>query len=203
MPEPILGAFILAGGKSSRFGSDKARADIHGVPLLLRLIESLTAVTHLDITLVVNEPQRYSDFGLATVVDIHRDLGPMGGLYSAIESIVKRNQGGWILLLPCDLLNYDTAWHQAFLNRLQSDSTHASAIAFCDEQWLPFPALYHTSLLPCLQNAIQMQQLSPRILLTSLGDKALGISIRDLPPIRSINTPAELEQYLKSEEGLD
>jgi len=199
MPDPILGAYILAGGKSSRFGSDKARAIIDGDPLLLRLIEKLKSVTRLDITLVVNEPLSYSDFAVAAVVDIYPNLGPMGGLYAAIHSIAERNESGWILLLPCDLLEYEAAWHQAFLDQLRIAPTNASAIALRNDSWLPFPALYHTSLLPDLQNAIQTQQLSPRQLLTSLGDKVLEISARDLPPVRSINTREELEQYLKGE----
>lgn len=199
MPDPILGAYILAGGQSSRFGSDKARALVFGDPLLLRLIEKLKSVTRLDIRLVVNEPQRYADFAVAALVDIHPNLGPMGGLYSAIQSIVQHNESGWILLLPCDLLDYDAAWHQAFLDQLRIAPTNARAVAFRDAEWLPFPALYHTSLLPCLQNAIQARQLSPRQLLTSLGDNVLEISVRDLPPVRSINTREELEQYLKGE----
>lgn len=199
MPEPIWGAYILAGGQSSRFGSDKARALVYGEPLLLRLIDKLRAVTGLKITLVVNEAQRYSDIDVARVVDLQLNLGPIGGLYSAIDSMVKHNQCGWILLLPCDLLDYDAAWHQAFIDRLQIAPVNTEAIAFFDEGWLPFPALYHTNLLACLQDAIQSQQLSPRKLLTSLGNKVLEIPAQDLPPIRSINTTEELERYLKSE----
>lgn len=202
MPPPILGAFILAGGQSSRFGSDKARAIVHGEPLLLRLIERLKTVTRLDITLVVNEPQRYSDFGVDAITDLQSDLGPMGGLYSAIyHHEVTRGSTGWILLLPCDLLDYDPTWHRELLHQLLSAPTNTKAIAFFDKSWLPFPALYHTSLLPNLQNAILTQQLSPRKLLTTLGNSACGISTAGIPQIRSINTPEELEQYLKNDES--
>jgi molybdopterin-guanine dinucleotide biosynthesis protein A len=201
MLEPLLGAYILAGGQSSRFGSDKARALVHGEPLLLRLIERLKTVTRLDITLVVNEPQRYSDFGVEAVTDLQPDLGPMGGLYSAIHHAVTHGPRGWILLLPCDLLDYDPAWHRELLYQLQSAPTNTKAIAFFDKSWLPFPALYHTLLLPDLQNAIQTQQLSPRKLLTTLGDSACGISTESIPQIRSINTREELQQYLKSDES--
>lgn len=201
MLEPLLGAYILAGGQSSRFGSDKARAIVHGEPLLLRLIERLKTVTRLDITLVVNEPQRYSDFGVEATTDLQPDLGPMGGLYSAIYHGVTRGPSGWILLLPCDLLDYDPAWHRELLHQLQSAPTNTKAIAFFDKSWLPFPALYHTLLLPDLQNAIQSQQLSPRKLLTTLGNSVCGISTEGIPQIRSINTREELEQYLKSDES--
>lgn len=201
MLERLLGAYILAGGQSSRFGSDKARAIVHGEPLLLRLIERLKTITRLDITLVVNEPQRYSDFGVEAITDLQPDLGPMGGLYSAIHHAVNRGPSGWILLLPCDLLDYDPAWHRELLHQLQSAPTNTKAIAFFDKSWLPFPALYHTLLLTDLQNAIQTQQLSPRKLLTTLGDSACGISTEGLSQIRSINTREELEQYLKSDES--
>ena len=58
MPTDFLGTFILAGGRSSRFGSDKARAVVHGQPLLMRLFQQVASLTHRPITLGVDEPQR-------------------------------------------------------------------------------------------------------------------------------------------------
>jgi|JI9StandDraft_2_1071091.scaffolds.fasta_scaffold05254_6 molybdopterin-guanine dinucleotide biosynthesis protein A len=197
MSTDILGTFILAGGRSSRFGSDKARAMIHGQPLVLRLVQQVALLTQRPVTLVVNEPQRYSDFAIPAITDVHPDLGPMGGLYSAIDHIVKVGHEGWILLLPCDLLDYDEAWHHRLCNPLEKAPPHAQAIAFFDKDWLPFPALYHSRLLPNLSTAIQSKQFSPRKFLSTLGPVAIAASTEQLPELKSANTVRELESYLR------
>lgn len=197
MPTDILGTFILAGGHSSRFGSDKARALIQGQPLLLRLVQQVGLLTHRPCTLVVDELQRYADFAIPAIADLEPDLGPIGGLYSVIDHIVKRKQIGWVLLLPCDLLDYSQAWHHRLCNPLQSTPVLAHAIAFFEEDWLPFPALYHSSLLPKLRAAIQSRQLSPRKFLSTLGSTAIALSTEELPQLQSANTVQELETFLR------
>lgn len=193
----ILGTFVLAGGRSSRFGSDKARALVHGQPLLLRLAQQVTSLIHRPITLVVDEPQRYSDFAIPAIADVQPHLGPMGGLYSAIDHVVKRGGEGWILLLPCDLLDYDQAWHQRLWNQLQTAQPLTQAIAFFDQDWLPFPALYHSTLFQNLQLAIQSKQFSPRKFLSTLGPAVIPLSTEGLPELKSANTVQELERFLR------
>ncbi len=60
-------AFILAGGSSSRMGSDKALLEWNGEPLILRaarLLDPLVAAVT-----VIGEPARYSVLGLDVVPD--------------------------------------------------------------------------------------------------------------------------------------
>lgn len=197
MSTDILGTFILAGGRSSRFGSDKARALVYGQPLLLRLAQQVSSLTHRPITLVVDEPQRYSDFAIPAISDVQPHLGPMGGLYSAIDHIVKRGDEGWVLLLPCDLLEYSEAWNHRLWNQLQTAQPLAQAIAFFDEDWLPFPALYHSTLFQKLHLAIQSKQFSPRKFLSTLGPAAIPLSPQELPELKSANTVQELERFLR------
>ena len=121
----------------------------------------------------------------------------MGGLYSAIDHIVKSERIGWILLLPCDLLEYSEAWHHRLWNQLQTAPPLAQAIAFFDEDWLPFPALYHSTLFPELQAAIQSKQFSPRRFLSTLVPNAIALSTQDLPELKSVNTVQELESFLR------
>ena len=197
MSTDILGTFILAGGRSSRFGSDKARAMIHGQPLVLRLVQQVASLTQRPVTLVVNEPQRYSDFAIPAITDVLPDLGPMGGLYSAIDHIVKGGHEGWILLLPCDLLDYEEAWHHRLCQPLETAPPPAQAIAFFDQDWLPFPALYHSTLFSNLNTAIQAKQFSPRKFLSTLGPAAIAVSTERLPELKSANTQQELERFLR------
>lgn len=181
-------AYILAGGRSSRFGSDKARALLHGEPLLLRQARLLTTLGH-RVTIVGRWAGQYQDLGLATIGDSEPDLGPRVGLQTAL-----RHRGeGWLLLSSCDLVVLRDGWLVRLL--ALAGTPPPPAIAYRDERWQPFPGLYHTSLLsrPELFEHGGLCQLLDRV----------GAVAAPLPPDwtaqRQANTPAELQQLATEE----
>jgi molybdopterin-guanine dinucleotide biosynthesis protein A len=75
----ILGA-VLAGGQSSRFGSDKALAELDGRTLLARAVEALQA--QCDAVVVVGR----EDAPVPTLPDRPRPgMGPLGGIAAALH----------------------------------------------------------------------------------------------------------------------
>src|SRR5690242_14390814 len=78
-----LTAFILAGGKSTRMGADKAFVPLEGRPLLARAIELAGAVTS-DVR-IVGSAEKFGSFG-PVVEDQFRDCGPLGGIHAALRS---------------------------------------------------------------------------------------------------------------------
>src|SRR4051812_40718043 len=98
-------AYILAGGKSERFGSDKARAVLEGKPLVVRVAESLMPIAS-SVTVVAREDDQYGDLELRTVGDLQPGLGPMGGLLTALTL----DAGPWVLIAACDLVGIQRAW---------------------------------------------------------------------------------------------
>src|SRR4051794_14706591 len=75
-------AYILAGGQSQRFGSDKARAPLDGKPLIVHVAESLKPIAS-SVTVVAKDFGEYDDLGLVSIGDLQPGLGPMGGLLTA------------------------------------------------------------------------------------------------------------------------
>ena len=63
---PQVPAYILAGGRSVRFGSDKARALVEGEPLIRRVADGLAQVTG-SITAVAQQADAYADLGVKHV----------------------------------------------------------------------------------------------------------------------------------------
>jgi molybdopterin-guanine dinucleotide biosynthesis protein A len=88
---------ILAGGKSSRMGTDKGLQELCGKPLISYAIQVLT---ELCSTIVISTSSgEYQSFGYKTVADEFPRIGPMGGIYSALrQSKTEKN-----LVLSCDL----------------------------------------------------------------------------------------------------
>ena len=76
-------AFVLAGGKSSRMGSDKAFLQLGDETLLSRALKLARAVAG-EVRLV-GDGKKFASFG-RVVEDVYRDRGPLGGIHGALSS---------------------------------------------------------------------------------------------------------------------
>jgi molybdopterin-guanine dinucleotide biosynthesis protein A len=78
-----LAAFILAGGKSSRMGTDKVLLQLNGLTLLDRTLAIANSVTH-DVRIVGDQTKLA---GLTNVIaDRYPNCGPLGGIHAALAS---------------------------------------------------------------------------------------------------------------------
>lgn len=78
-----ISGFILAGGKSSRMGKDKALLELNSESLLKRMIGLL--MPHCTTIYISGSPERYSGFGLEILDDFYKGCGPMGGLHASLS----------------------------------------------------------------------------------------------------------------------
>lgn len=92
----ILGA-VVAGGRSSRFGADKAVALIDGLPMIERAIESLRPQTDALVVCGREWP------GFETLADRPLGgLGPLAGLNAALHHAQDRGYDA-VLAIPLDV----------------------------------------------------------------------------------------------------
>ncbi|AFY33446.1 molybdenum cofactor guanylyltransferase [Calothrix sp. PCC 7507] len=107
MTNDKLTTIILAGGKSSRMGRDKALIPIQGVPLLQRVCSIAEAVTD-KVYVVTPWPERYQHLILPRCQFIQEipfspssppSQGPLVGFAQGLAKV----QTEWVLLLACDL----------------------------------------------------------------------------------------------------
>lgn len=75
--------YILAGGKSSRMGTDKGLLLIEGKEMIAYVIEQMQPLFD-DLVIVSNNPE-YEKFGLKVIPDLIKDIGPAGGIYTALH----------------------------------------------------------------------------------------------------------------------
>lgn len=180
-----VSGYILAGGRSRRFGSDKARATVDGQALISQVAGQMPLLARGP-WVVGRQAGQYRDLGLETIPDAVADLGPMGGLITALEHLPPEEE--WALLLPCDQWGLQRRW----LDRLLAEPRQGrSAVAYRDERWQPLPALYHRRLLvPCRQLVERGETALWRAL--EVGDTAA----LDLPvgwsEAVAVNTPEDL-----------
>ncbi|GAB6187737.1 molybdenum cofactor guanylyltransferase [Thermopirellula anaerolimosa] len=182
-----LPAYILAGGRSRRFGSDKARALLRDRPMILHVADAASAVAS-RITVVADRAGKYDDLGLRTVSDLHGGLGPLAGLHAALRDLKPGE--AWLLLCPCDAPGLRPEWLQRLLPR---EDDPCDVVALCDERPEPLPAVFSIRCLPEVERRLQSNQRSLHGLLETLRAREASC-----PELRSriwqVNTPQELER---------
>lgn len=91
---------ILAGGHSSRFGSNKALFSPDGETLIERAAGLLRPLCRqVLVSASHTNAGAYAFLGLDIVEDLHSDCGPLGGL----EAMLNRCTTSWLLVLTCDM----------------------------------------------------------------------------------------------------
>lgn len=129
----VIGA-VLMGGRSSRFGADKALADAGGRPLGLRVADALSQGGADPVVAVGGRAG--SRLGLVTVPDRATDQGPLAGL----ASILLWARTGLVVVAPCDLPLLSGA-HVAALVAAAATDPRRAGVAVTGPARRPQPSL--------------------------------------------------------------
>ncbi|MGC1305089.1 MAG: molybdenum cofactor guanylyltransferase [Caulobacteraceae bacterium] len=191
IPPPQVLGLILAGGRSSRFGREKAAAEIDGRPMLERIAEVLAP--HVSALAVNAPPDRWSagfarERGLPLLPDAPGD--PDGPLSGVKAGLVWAKAAGADLLVttPCDtpFLPPD------LVSRLVSALTQTSgaAVARTSEGLQPLCAVWRCDRLETIQAALaEGRHPSTRSVLDALD--AVEAVFDDPHAFDNINTPQD------------
>lgn len=113
--DPVVVGAILMGGKSRRFGSDKALADIDGRPMGARIADVLRQAG-LDPVVAVGGDAG-GQLGLVTIPDRRPDAGPLAGLASVLGWAGR----GGVVVVPCDHPTLAIADVEALIHAFRAD----------------------------------------------------------------------------------
>ncbi|OGQ94621.1 MAG: hypothetical protein A2521_06255 [Deltaproteobacteria bacterium RIFOXYD12_FULL_57_12] len=83
---PDVTGVILAGGRSRRFGANKALADLAGRPLIAHVAAVLRGL-FASCLVVTDKPTAYAFLGLPTTGDLYPGNGPLAGIHAALRCI--------------------------------------------------------------------------------------------------------------------
>ena len=189
-----LPVYVLAGGRSSRFGEDKARATLRGEPLIRWAVRPLEDRAS-SLTVVAGKSGEYSDLGFRTLGDLEPGLGPLGGLATALHDRIHGEGEGWLFITSCDFVGAREQW----VDRLLAHRTQgARAVAFRGSRWEPLFALYHTSALGAVEAVLERGRGAAHALLDAVSAIAVPVP-EDWSEARSVNTPEDLESITRRE----
>ncbi len=103
--------YAMAGGASSRFGSDKALVELSGKTMLLRTCELLRGVARE--VRIVAPAGRYEVPGTVVISDRWPGQGPLGGIITALMATASLEPHyDWNLIVSCDMPFLTAEWVQ-------------------------------------------------------------------------------------------
>ncbi len=201
-----VGGLILAGGKSSRMGAEKAGLVWRGEPFLAHVARALGAAVPMSkIVVSVASPdtraaQLAADLGLAVAVDTLPDSGPLAGFAAGLAVVTDLGCAGAVVA-TCDSPGL-SALLVSGLVHLTGDSLSSAVLAHGDQHFAPFPGYY-----PARAGAVAAQLLAggefrvSRLVARLDAVELPAESIERCDPARAswrnLNTPAEYEAFIR------
>ena len=188
-------AFILAGGKSSRMGRDKAFLQLRDETLLAHALKLAGAVT--EEVRIVGDATKFSPFG-RVVEDVYRNRGPLGGIHAALSA----SSTDLNLMLAVDLPFVDADFLQYLLSRAR-ESTAIVTLPRAAGGLQPLCAVYRRPFAEIAEEALR----NGRNKIDSLFAKAGTCVIEDDELVRAgfssemfhnLNTPDDLKKAQSS-----
>ncbi len=182
----------MAGGKSSRMGTDKSFVKLKGKPVIEHVLERVSSLGQAETLLITNRPGEYMYLKLPMYSDIVPDKGSLGGIYTAIH----HSRYNHALIVACDMPFVNKALLQHMLS-LRED--YDVIVPVVDGHPQGLHAIYSKNCLGPIRRRLDADRL-----------KVIGfyddVRVRYLQPTEhqlidpqglsffNVNTPNELEQ---------
>lgn len=96
---------IIAGGKSGRFGSDKSLYVFNGKPMISHAYDAIKPVFE-EVFIIATAGEKFSFLEAKIIPDIIPGLGPIGGIYTALQTLTADR----IFVFPCDMPYLNTGF---------------------------------------------------------------------------------------------
>ena len=181
---------LLAGGKSSRMGKNKAFLEYNGVTLIER---SLAVLKNIFAEVIISgEEVTYGHLGVKTVADKVKDQGPLAGLARGLQEA----KYDLCFFAACDMPYLD----EHGIRFLYAFSADFDIVAPKSEKGVhPLHAFYHRRCLPKVETNLSLGKrrlldLYPDCNVCYVGERELEKNGLSSSIFANINTPEEWEE---------
>lgn len=182
-----LAGIVLAGGKSRRFGKDKALYMFNNRTFFEHALYNLKAVS--DVTAVIGRANQRNEASLYLTDDeVYREKGPLAGLYTAMKEV----KADWYLVIACDMPLVDQEiLTEILLNRTDN---HEAVIPVIHGKIHPLIALYRQTVLPEVESLLAKGNLKMMSLIEKIDAVYLDEShFKDSNRFANINQMEDLK----------
>ncbi|AFL99745.1 MULTISPECIES: molybdenum cofactor guanylyltransferase [Desulfitobacterium] len=186
---PITG-IILAGGKSSRMGRNKAFIEWAGVPLIEHTLAIFSTV-FAEVMISSNHPELYAKYGVKVIKDNYLDHGPLGGL----EACLREARYDYAFFAACDMPFLSVEVIRFMAGKIEGEVD--ILIPELDGEIQPLHAFYHKNCLPIIEDSLKAKHLKLAVFIRQ-NNRVRHMREKDFinfPNIRlcfsNMNTPQE------------
>lgn len=189
IPAASITGIVLAGGHSTRFGSNKALAIWNEQTLLERSVELIRPYCR-DI-LISGDYPAYESLQCKKIPDLLPDLGPLGGIYTAF----KHTDTPYLLFLTCDM----PLMNRSLIERLITDDPLKEVTLWQEiEGTLQlFPSLFSKNILQWIEGKIRRKELSIRSILSEVSFRLIPVRQKDEKAFLNVNHAEDLNELIK------
>ena len=184
----VPAVLILAGGRSTRMGTDKAKLEVDGKTMLQRAVDFWKdAMPGAKLYVSVGQQEHFDTLpeGVTPICDLTPDLGPLGGLQAAF-----RETGEELLCLSAvdmPLLKKEA------LETLQKKRHGCEDICVFEKDGRPEPlfGFYRSTVLPKIDEMLSAG--NHRMMDLIEGCYTTKVKLPNIDWVANVNTPEELE----------
>ena len=187
-----VSAAIMAGGKSTRMGRDKAWIELDGKPLITRVADVLAQVAD-EVIIVANDP-RYAALGLRVVPDRFPDGGALGGIATGVAAASFDR----VLVAACDMPFLSVKVWRVLLDHSRDSDVVIPKIG---NELETLHALYAKTCVTAMERALsagKMRVISffDAVRVYTIDERELRVADPTLRSFTNVNTPEELAAAL-------
>ena len=186
---PLAGV-VLAGGRSTRMGRDKARLRIRGTELWRSQIRVLEQAGARPLALALRPRQRSYGWRGGEIRDAAAGTGPMGALAAALSF----SKSPWVAVLAVDLPRVDAAWFRRLRRKCQPG---VGAVVRGPDGFEPLAAIYPSTAKRHCFACLEKGRLSLQTLLGSLVRHRMMVVVPlragDRPRLANWNTLQDMD----------
>lgn len=180
---------VLAGGRSTRMGRDKASLPWGGGTLLEMVLARLVPVC-TELIVVSNVP-REAGQGVRIVPDSYVQCGPLAGIHAGLTTAACE----YAFVVACDMPYLDTA---AVRFSLEAAVGYDAAVPCIDGRYHPLHGVYRKTCLPLITKRLEegrhrVQELYVSLCLRTITGEELACFDSELRMLRNWNTPEDMK----------
>jgi molybdopterin-guanine dinucleotide biosynthesis protein A len=184
---------LLAGGKSSRFGSNKALTKLAGRAMIEHPAKILTELFKNRL-LITNSPAEYTFLGWPVVGDIYPDSGPLAGIHAALKSVTSP----LIFVAGCDMPFLNKTLISYLCSLVEGYDVVIPRTAKSLE---PLHAIYRRSIVKVIEKSLargnrKIHQVFSELKTREVSEAEMLAVTGDLISFRNINTPEDLPKEI-------
>ncbi len=184
---------ILAGGKSSRMGKNKALLEVGGVTVIERISSEIQQIAD-EVIVVTNELENYRFLNLPMARDNWEGMAPLAGIEAGLSASGNKCN----LIVACDMPFADAAIGEFLLNGLDHCD---AAVPDIGGRRQPLFASYRKEVLTEVRKSLSKQELKLQSFLDRINVQYIKeselVSMPANPVFYNMNHPEEYEEALK------